>query len=63
MKITVDLDACMSNAQCMIAAPEVFELREDGILEILQVEPPEALRAKVTLAARLCPTQAITIDD
>jgi len=62
MKIVVDMAACMSNAQCMIAAPEVFEVREDGLLYILNETPPEELRAKVVEAARLCPTQAITIE-
>jgi ferredoxin len=52
----------MSNALCMLTAPEVFEVREDGFLYVLQEEPPEELRAKVTEAARLCPTRAITIE-
>jgi ferredoxin len=62
MKIVVDFDACMSNAQCMIAAPEIFEVRDDGLLYVLQEEPPEDLRAKAEDAARLCPTQAIRIE-
>lgn len=62
MKVVVNFDACMSNAQCVLAAPEVFEVREDGMLYILQEEPQESLRAKVETAARLCPTQAITIE-
>jgi len=62
MKVVVDMKACMSNAQCMMAAPEVFEVREDGLLYILNETPPEELRAKVIEAARLCPTQAITIE-
>ena len=62
MKVVVDFDACMSNAQCMLAAPEVFEVRDDGYLYILNENPPESLRAKVEEAARLCPTQAITIE-
>ena len=62
MKVVVNFDVCMSNAQCMFAAPEVFEVREDGMLYLLQEEPPEALRAKIEDAARLCPTQAITIE-
>ncbi len=62
MKVIVDFDACMSNAQCVLAAPDVFEVREDGMLYVLQEEPPESLRAQVENAARLCPTQAITIE-
>jgi ferredoxin len=61
MKITVDFDTCQSNALCMSAAPEVFEVRDDGFLYLLIEEPDESLRAAVTEAARLCPTQAITV--
>lgn len=62
MKISVDFDRCQSNALCMSAAPEVFEVRDDGFLYILQEEPGEELRAKVVEAAMLCPTQAITVE-
>ena len=62
MKVVVDFDLCMGNAQCMLAAPQVFEVRDDGMLYVLQEEPPEALRTAVENAARVCPTQAITID-
>ncbi|MGH8800799.1 MAG: ferredoxin [Casimicrobiaceae bacterium] len=62
MKVVVDFHLCMSNAQCVLAAPEVFEVREDGLLYVLQDQPSESLRAKVENAARLCPTQAITIE-
>ena len=62
MKVVVDFDLCMGNAQCMLAAPQVFEVRDDGMLYVLQEEPPEALREVVENAARVCPTQAITIE-
>jgi ferredoxin len=62
MKLVVDFDKCASNARCMKAAPEVFEVREDGFLYILQEDPPEALRAKVEEAARACPNGAITVE-
>lgn len=62
MKVVVDYDACMSNALCMQVAPEIFEVREDGFLYILNENPPEELRKKVEEAARVCPTQAITIE-
>jgi ferredoxin len=62
MKLVVDFDKCASNARCMKAAPEVFEVREDGFLYILQEDPPEALRAKVEEAARACPNGAISVE-
>ncbi len=63
MRIVVDFDSCESNALCMGAAPEVFEVRDDDFLYILNENPGEELRAKVEEAVRLCPKQAITIED
>src|SRR4051812_44231349 len=62
MKVVVDFDLCESNALCMAAAPEVFEVRDDDFLYVLQDEPGEELRAKVEEAVRRCPKQAISIE-
>jgi len=62
MKITVDFDTCQSHGLCTEAAPEVFELRDDGFLYILNENPPEELRTKVARAARECPTGAIRVE-
>ena len=63
MKIVVDFDRCESNAVCMGILPEVFEVRDDGYLYILNESPGEELREKLDEAARSCPTDAITITD
>ena len=62
MKVIVDYDRCIESGSCTRAAPEVFELRDDGFLYVLQEEPGEELRAAVEEAADLCPTAAITIE-
>jgi ferredoxin len=62
VKIVVDFDKCKSNAVCMGIAPEVFEVRDDGYLYVLQEEPPESMRPQMEEAVRLCPTQAISIE-
>lgn len=63
MRVVVDFDACESNAVCMRLAPEVFEVREDDFLYILQEHPPEDLRADVEEAVLRCPKRAITLED
>ncbi|HEY7626628.1 MAG TPA: ferredoxin [Ilumatobacteraceae bacterium] len=45
----------------MQVCPEVFEVRADGYLYVLQDEPAEELRDSVLAAANMCPTQAITV--
>jgi ferredoxin len=61
MRIVVDYDLCESNALCMDAAPEVFEVRDDDLLYVLDETPGEELRAKVEQAVRVCPKQAIKV--
>jgi ferredoxin len=63
MRVVVNFDLCESNALCMDACPEVFEVRDDDFLYILDEHPPDELRAKVEQAARACPKQAITIEE
>ena len=62
MKVNVDFDVCRSSAACMKTCPEVFEVRSDGYLYILDEQPPESLRASVEQAAASCPTGAITVE-
>lgn len=59
MKIQVDFEMCASTGGCMQICPEVFEVRSDGYLYVLQEEPPPELHEKVREAADLCPTAAI----
>ena len=54
-RIQVDFDLCESNAICMQIAPEVFEVRDDDFLYILNEEPGEDLKAQVEEAAQRCP--------
>ena len=63
MRVVVDFDKCESNAICMGHAPEVFEVREDDFLYILDEHPPESLRPQVELAVKNCPKQAISLED
>lgn len=63
MKVVVDFDLCQSHALCTQAAPEVFEINDEGLLDVKLERPGEELRAKVEQAARECPTLAISIVD
>ena len=62
-RVVVDFDLCESNAVCMGIAPEVFEVRDDDFLYILQERPSEELRPKVEEAVERCPKQAISIEE
>jgi ferredoxin len=47
----------------MGVAPEIFRVEEDDTLTILQENPSADQRAKVEEAVRLCPKQAISIEE
>lgn len=63
MKVKVDFDLCASNAVCMSIAPEIFEVRDDGYLYILNENPGPELEEKLRQAVNGCPTGAISIGD
>jgi ferredoxin len=63
MKVSVNFDLCESNALCAALAPEVFEVRDDGCLYVLDENPPEELRGQIEDAVRACPKIAISIEE
>jgi ferredoxin len=63
MRVVVNFDLCESNALCVEVAPEVFEVRDDDFLYVLEENPPEEQREKMLAAARVCPKNAISIED
>lgn len=62
MRVTVDYDLCEGHGQCLLAAPDVFDI-PDGAEQVvvLEADPPEAERDRVIRAAAMCPAQAIQI--
>lgn len=63
MRIVVDYDLCESNALCVLSAPELFEVRDDDCLYVLDETPDESLRQKAEAAVHACPKQAIKLVD
>jgi ferredoxin len=61
VRVVVDYDACASNAVCMGLLPQVFEVRDDGFLYVLEEHPPESMREELEVAVQSCPTGAISI--
>ncbi len=62
MHITVDYSLCEGHGQCILAAPDVFDLPDDvGQVVLLNPNPAEQQRDAVVRAAAMCPAQAIQI--
>lgn len=59
IEITIDRDLCMGSGNCSFWAPGVFDLDDDGVATVVDIEAQTA--EKVILAAQGCPTQAIAV--
>ncbi|MFI2612644.1 ferredoxin [Kitasatospora sp. NPDC018619] len=63
MLVRIDQDKCCGAGHCVLAAPDVFDQREeDGIVVLLDAEPPAPLHRAVQDAAAVCPAAAITLE-
>ncbi len=63
MKITVNYDLCTSNAVCMGIAPEIFEVRDDGFMYVLNDSPGPEFLERVREAVASCPNGALSLDE
>ncbi len=59
MKLCVNKDLCLGCGQCHALAPQVFEIGEDGLAEVMVDEIPEELLEDAMDAKDGCPTSAI----
>lgn len=68
MKVSIDKTKCVICAGCVAIAPEVFELKEDGTVDVKQEYQgvdiqDEAIKAKVIEARDGCPADAIVVQE
>ncbi|ABL03060.1 ferredoxin [Mycobacterium ulcerans] len=64
MKVIVDENICASSGNCVMNAPEIFDQRdEDGVVVLLNANPPAELAEGARRAAASCPAMAIKIEE
>jgi ferredoxin len=64
MKISIEQDKCVASGQCVAAAPDVFDQRdEDGVAVLLDAAPPAERAGDVRHAATVCPAVAIHLEE
>ena len=62
MKITIEVDKCIGSGSCEMIAPGIFEVGNDGLVQ-LHDSPSAEDHSAVRTAAASCPTQVISVDD
>jgi ferredoxin len=62
VKVITDQDKCIASGQCVLAAPEVFDQRDDGTVVLLTASPSDELAEGAREAATLCPALAILVE-
>ncbi len=63
MRVHVDQEKCCGAGSCVLSAPDVFDQRdEDGIVVVLDAQPPAELHEAVREAAAICPAAAILLE-
>jgi ferredoxin len=63
MKVNVDYLVCEANGNCVMAAPDVFDLDDEDNLHLLLPEVPADQQDKVRHAVRSCPKAALSISE
>ncbi len=61
MRIRIDREKCVSAGNCVVTAPTVFILDDDEKATLL--DPNSVDEETIRLAAELCPTEAIVLED
>ena len=61
MRAIVDRDRCQGHAQCLVGAPDVFDLDDDSRSIVLADPLPEGSVIVAQEAADRCPEAAISI--
>ncbi|HET7397397.1 MAG TPA: ferredoxin [Intrasporangium sp.] len=61
MRITIDSDKCCGYGDCVLAAPDVFDIGDDNVAYVLVGDPGPELQDQAAQGAAACPVEAIEI--
>jgi ferredoxin len=63
IQVQANLRICEGFANCLVAAPDLFDLDDDDKVVILETSMDDSERARVEEAIRSCPVAALSIAD
>lgn len=62
-KIIVDLGKCQGYANCVVAAPDIFDLGDSGKVDLLEATVADDRLADVREGVRSCPAAALALEE
>lgn len=62
MKATIDRGGCISCGLCAETCPEVFEMADDGLAQVIVDEIPDSAADTAVEAQDGCPVSVITVE-
>jgi ferredoxin len=64
MKVILEAKLCELHGECVMAAPDVFDIEDDkDVVTVLNDEPGDDQRSAVEQAVTMCPTAALRVED
>lgn len=61
--VKADVEACQGYGNCVVAAEELFDIDDDGVVVLLKTEIDESGLSRVQEAVRACPVSALSIEE
>lgn len=61
--LKADFGACQGYANCVDAAPDTYDIDDDGVVVLLKQQITDDERPRIEEAARSCPVSALLIED
>lgn len=62
IEVHADREKCQGYANCIMAAPDIFDVDDDGLVVVLRDEIDNSERDHTDEAVRSCPVAALRLD-
>ena len=63
VRVTANTELCEGYANCVEAAPDIYDIDEDGVVVLLRKEISGDERTRAEEATRSCPVRALALED
>lgn len=63
ININANVNTCEGYANCVIAASDVFDIDDNGVVTLIQTTVDESRRHEITEAVRSCPVAALWMEE